>query len=232
MRRTPAITALSVLLLAACGGQADGPVRRADAVPSLAALAEGAGAAASELRAGRIDAARARYEAVLATDPERLGALNDLAVSYALDGRLDAARALLDEVVAHGTSREQQLALVNLGELYGLDGYPAAAQAHLETARSIDPQRPEPVYALALLADVRGERPQGLALAREAMRLDEAGAARAALTFLHAEERTHLEALLSEARGDRGEALARWRELRGGRFPLLSQAAQRHLDEP
>lgn len=231
MRRIPAITAFSVLL-AACGGPADVAVRRPDAVPSVAALAEGAGPGAAELRAGRVDSARARYEAVLATDPERLGALNDLAVSYAVDGRLDAARALLDEVVAHGTGREQQLALVNLGELYGLDGYPAAAQAHLETARSIEPQRAEPVYALALLADARGERPVGIALAREALRLDADGAARAALTFLHAEERTHLEALLAEARGDRAEALLRWRELRGGRFPLLSQAAQRHLDEP
>ncbi|HEY7725231.1 MAG TPA: tetratricopeptide repeat protein, partial [Anaeromyxobacteraceae bacterium] len=185
----------------------------------------------AELRAGRPEAARARFEAVLARDPEQLPALNDLAVSYALEDRLDAARSLLDEVVAHGTPRAQQIALLNLGELYALEGYLGAAQAHLEAARSVDPERAEPLYALALLADARGDRDRALDLAREALAHDEGGAARGALVALHVEERIHLEALVAEARGEVEGALLRWRELRGGRFPSLASVAQRRLDQ-
>lgn len=232
MRNLARFQAFFLLALAACGGAAEPVPRRAEAAPVVAALASPSGPGSQELRAGRLDAARARFESVLARDPEQLAALNDLAVSYALEDRRDAARSLLDEVVAHGTSRDQLLALVNLGELYALDGYLDAARAHLETARSIDPQRAEPVYALWLLADARGDRAGAAALAREAQRLDEAGAARAGLAFLRAEERLHLDALLAEARGDREAALPRWRELRGGGYPVLAGAAQRHLDEP
>jgi tetratricopeptide (TPR) repeat protein len=231
MRNHTKIPALLLLALAACGGQAEGG-RRPDYAPLVAALAAPSGPGGQELRAGRLEVARSRFEAVLARDPEQLAALNDLAVSYALEDRRDAARSLLDEVVAHGTPRDQLVALVNLGELYALEGYLTAAQAHLETARSIDPQRAEPVYALSLLADARGDRGPAQALAREALRLDESGAARAALAFLKAEERLHLEALLADVRGERELALARWRELRAGSSPVLAQAAQRRLDEP
>ena len=62
------------------------------------------------------------FEAALAQDPDRLSALNDLAVSYVLEGHGDAARRLLDEVVATGSVAEQQAALVNLGELYAARG--------------------------------------------------------------------------------------------------------------
>jgi tetratricopeptide (TPR) repeat protein len=209
----------------------DSPPRRPEAAPTVAALSAAGGPGLVELRGGRASAARARYEAVLAADPEQLGALNDLAVAYAFDGRGEAARQLLDEVVAHGSPREQQLALVNLGELYALDGYLPAALAHLETARSIDPQRAEPIFALALLADARGDRAQAAQLTREALRLDDGGAVRASLAFLHADEKVHLDALVAEARGDHVEALARWRELRASRFPVLGAAGQRHLDE-
>jgi len=231
MRNLLAISGTSLVLLSACGGQQDGSARRPESAPTFAVLAAPAGPGGADLRAGRSEAARARLEALLAADPERLGPLNDLAVSFAVEGRTDAARALLDDVVAHGDAREQQLALVNLGGLHAAEGYLLAAQAHLETARSIDPSRPEPVYALALLADARGDRARAQDLSREALRLDDSGAARAGLAFLHAEERAHLEALVAEARGDRDLALARWRELRAGRFPALAAAAQRRLDE-
>ena len=106
-----------------------------------------------------------------AQDPDRLAALNDLAVSYLIEGHADAARRLLDEVVASGTPREQQAALVNLGELYAAEGYVSAAQAYLETARAIDPARPEPWYALALLADGRGDLDLAASTLSEALRL-------------------------------------------------------------
>jgi tetratricopeptide (TPR) repeat protein len=218
-----------LLLAAACGGT-EPSAWRPEAAPLLVALGDPDGAGVRELRAGRGDAARSRFEAILAGDPERLAALNDLAVTYALEDRRDAARSLLDEVVARGAPHEQVVALVNLSELFALDGYLTAAGAYLETARSIDPERPEALYALALLADARAETGRALALAREAARSDEAGTGRAALVFLRPEEQVHLEALLAEARGERDLALSRWRELRGGRFPVLSQAAQRHLD--
>ncbi len=231
MRISSLIPVASLALLAACGGLAPEARYRPEAAPLAAALTAPDGPGVTDLRQGRAESARSRFEAVLARDPERFGVLNDLAVSYALEERLDAARALLDEVVAHGSPPEQVVALVNLGELYALDGYPGAALPHLETARSIDPLRPEPVYALALLADARGERERAAALVREAVRLDESGAARAGLAFVHPEERVHLEALLAETRGAREEAAARWRELRAGRFPILAAAARGHLEE-
>jgi tetratricopeptide (TPR) repeat protein len=230
MRNIVAISATSLLVLTACGGQAEAG-RRPESAPTFAVLASPAGPGATDLRAGRPEAARARLEAMLAADPERLGPLNDLAVGFAVEGRGDAARALLDDVVAHGDAREQQLALVNLGAIHAADGYLVAAQAHFDTARSMDPSRPEPAYALALLADVRGQRVRAAELAREALGLDDGGAARAGLAFLFPEERAHLEALVAEARGDREAALSRWRELRAGRFPALAAAAQRRLDE-
>lgn len=232
MTKRSAITGLFLLATAACGGADPQAARRPDAAPVVAVLSAASGPGVAELRLGQGEAARARFEALLAADPDRLGALSDLAVTYALEDRRDAARSLLDAVVAQGGPREQQLALVNLGELYALDGYLAAAQTHFDTARSIDPQRPEPVMALALLASARGERERSLGLMREALRLDESGGTRAALAFLAPEERLHLQALLAEVRGDREAAAARWRELRAGRFPALGQAAQVHLDAP
>jgi len=133
--------------------------------------------------------------------------------------------------VNRGGPREQQAALVNLAELYAVDGYLNAAQAYLGSARAIDPSRPGPAYAAALLADARGDRAGAVAAARMAMRADEGGAARRAFAFAYPEERIHLEALVAEASGDLAVAEARWRELRAGRFPVLAQAAQRHLEE-
>jgi tetratricopeptide (TPR) repeat protein len=198
-------------------------------VPVVATLADGAGAGATRLRAGDLAGARALFEADLAQDPDRLSALNDLAVSYVLEGHGDAARRLLDEVVASGDPAEQQAALVNLGELYAADGYVAAAQAYLETARSLDPSRPEPHYALSLLADSRGDEAGARGHLREALGRDEDGAARAALAYVYPEERVHLEALVAEQAGDRGAASERWRELAAGRFAILAAAAERHL---
>jgi len=221
--------ALAAALLAACGG----PEARvpADAAPVLATLASAPGTGSARLRAGDLTGARATYEVALAADPDRLAALNDLAVSYALEGHLDPARRLLDEVVAHGSPREQQAALVNLGELYALDGYVSIAQACLESAHGVDPARPEPLYALALLADARGETETALALLREALRLDEGAAARATFAYVYPEERLHLEALLAEEGGQLVQAEALWRALAQGRFGSLAAAADRRLGE-
>jgi FimV-like protein len=198
---------------------------RADAAPVVATLANPASPGAERLRAGDLAGARAAYEAALGADPDQLFALNDLAVSYLLDGHGDAARRLLDEVVAQGTPAEQQAALVNLGELYSDEGYLSAAQAYLETARSIDPQRPEPLYAVSLLADARGDAAAARLAVREALRRDEGGAARAALAYVYPEERVHLEALVAEAAGDPA-ARERWRDLATGRFAVLAAAAE------
>jgi tetratricopeptide (TPR) repeat protein len=226
----PSVLALAAL--AACGGAPDlRPPIRDESVPTVTTLASPQGPGATFLRAGELSAARTAFEAELTGAPDRLGALNDLAVSYFLEGHLDAAHRLLDEVVASGTPREQQAALVNLGELYAVEGYREAAQAYLQTARAVDPLRPEPHYALALLADGRGDLASARALLREAVRLDD-GTARATFAFAFGEERRHLEALLAELAGDRPLAEQRWRELRAGRFPVLAAAAARHLDEP
>jgi Tfp pilus assembly protein PilF len=216
------------LLLAACGGAEPRLAARPDGAPVLATLADASGTGAERLRTGDLAGARAVFEASLARDPDGLSALNDLAVSYVLEGHGDAARRLLDEVVASGDPSEQQAALVNLGELYAADGYVAAAQAYLETARSLDPSRPEPLYALALLADARGDLAGARASLREALRRDEGGAARAAFAYVYPEERVHLEALVAEQAGD-PVAQERWRELAGGRFQALAAAAERHL---
>ncbi len=222
----------ALLALAACGGAGDlRPAIREDATPSVAALASPAGPGATLLRAGDLGGARAAFEAELTSDPDRLAALNDLAVSYYLEGHLDAARRLLDEVVASGRPREQQAALHNLGELYAVEGHAEAARAYLESARGVDTARPEPIYALALLASARGDAAQARALLREAARLDD-GSGRAALVFAYPEERRHLEALAADLASDRALADARWRELAAGRFPTLAAAAARRLAEP
>ena len=223
---------LTLLALAGCGGAANSRlVIRDDATPAVGALSASTSPGAALVRGGDLGGARAAYEAELAGDPDRLAALNDLAVSYLLEGHLDVARRLLDEVVASGGPREQAAALLNLGELCAVEGHAEAAQAYLESARGVDASRPEPLYALALLADARGDTAGARALLREALRLDEGGA-RAALVFTFVEERRHLEALLLDAAGDRAGADARWRELAAGRFASLATAAARHLGEP
>jgi len=219
----------ALALVAACGGQE--PPIRAGAAPVAGVLVQGAGPGTAELRAGQLAAARGGFESVVRADPERMDALNDLAVAYHLEGHPEAARQLLDEVVVRGAPREQQAALVNLADLYSNDGYLSAAQAHLETAREIDAGRAEPVYALALLADARGEA-DAIRWVAEALRLDPEGAARRFLVFASPEARIHFDALFADAGGDRALAQARWRELRAGRVPALAQAAQRHLEEP
>ena len=227
------LAAAAGLALAGCGGQVEAMPRagRGEPTPVLATLASSGGGTA-ELKAGDLAAAKVAFESALGADPDRVAPLNDLAVSYYLEGHFDAARQLLDEVVARGGAREQQAALVNLGELYALEGYVSAAQAYLKSARGIDAGRPEPLYALAMLSDSRGDRDAAQSALREAFRLDETGAARAALAFAYPEERLHLEALTAEIQGDRDLAAARWRELKAGRFPALTVAAARHLDEP
>jgi len=226
--RFPAHIALvATAALVACGGPDVRPPD--DASPLASVLAEPGASGAERLRAGDLAGARSSYEATLSADPERLGPLNDLAVAYALEGHGEAARRLLDEVVSRGDVRSQQAALVNLGDQHASEGYLSAAQACLETARSLDPARPEPWYALAALADSRGELEAARALLREAVRLDDGGAARGALAYVHPEERVHLEALVAELLGDRARAAARWRELSSGRFAALASAAERHL---
>jgi len=219
----------ALALVAACGGQE--PSARVVGAPVAGVRVQVAGPGTAELRAGQLAAARGGFESVVRADPERIDALNDLAVAYRLEGHLEAARQLLDEVVIRGAPREQQAALVNLADLYSDDGYLSAAQAHLEAAREIDARRAEPVYALALLADARGDA-DAARLAADALRLDPDGAARRFLVFASPEARAHFEALFAEAAGERAMAQARWRELRAGRVPVLAQAAQRHLEAP
>jgi Flp pilus assembly protein TadD len=222
---------VALVALAACGGAPElRPPIRDDATPAVAVLASPASPGATLLRAGDLGGARAAFEAELGGDPGRLAPLNDLAVSYYVEGHVDAARRLLDEVVASGSPREQQAALLNLGELYAVEGHADAARAYLESARGVDATRPEPLYALALLASARGDAAGGRALLKEALRLED-GTGRAALVFAFGEERRHLEALGAEASGDRALADARWRELSAGRFPLLAAAAARQLAE-
>jgi Tfp pilus assembly protein PilF len=223
---------VAMLALAACGG-AD-PSRlaiREDSTAALAALATPGTLGAALLFDGDLSGARAAYEAELAGHPDQLAALNDLAVGYFLDGHVDAARKLLDEVVANGSPREQQAALLNLGALYAIEGHATAAQAYLETARGLDLSRPEPHYALALLADAHGQSGVAGSELREALQLDD-GSARAAFAFPFREGRLHLDALLAEQSGDSAAAVAAWRALAQGRFPALAGAAARHLLEP
>ena len=219
----------ALALVAACGGQ--DPSVRSGGVPVAGVLVRASGPGTLELRAGQLAAARGGFESIVRGNPERMDALNDLAVAYHLEGHSEAARQLLDEVVARGTPREQQAALVNLADLYASEGFLQAAQAHLEAAREIDAARAEPAWGLALLADGRGDA-DAARLAAEALRLDADGSARRFLVFESPEERVHFEAVLAEASGDRSLAQARWRELRAGRVPSLAQAAQRHLGEP
>jgi len=221
--------ALALLALAACGGAESRTPARDAAAPVLVTLASAAGAGPDRLRAGDLAGARAAFEADLARDPDGLGALNDLAASYLLEGHADAASRLLDEVVAKGDVGDQQAALVNLGELYATQGYVSAAQAYLDTARSLDGSRPGPWYALALLADSRGDLERARAALREALARDDGGAARAAFAYVYAEERVHLEALVAEQAGDGTTAAERWRTLAAGRFVALAAAAERHL---
>ncbi len=219
----------ALALIAACGGQ--DPALRGNGMPVPGLLVRTAGPGTSELRAGQLGAARVGFDSVVRGNPERMDALNDLAVAYLLEGHSEAARQLLDEVVARGTPREQQAALVNLADVYAGDGLVQAAQAHLVAAREIDPARAEPAWAQALLADARGEA-DAPRLVADAWRLDADGGARRQLVFESPEERIHFEALQAEAAGDRVTAAARWRELRAGRLPVLVQAALRHLAEP
>lgn len=229
---TPRSALAAALLLAGCGGAVDArTAANADGAPLVATLASASGPGAERLRAGDLPGARSAYEAALGADPDHLSALNDLAVSYVLGGHSEAARGLLDQVVAEGTPDEQQDALLNLGELYAGEGYVEAAGAYLETARSIDPARPEPLYALALLADARGDLAGARAALGEALRRDGDGAGRAALAYVYPEERVHLEALVAEGTGDPA-AKDRWKELAAGRFPVLAAAAARHLAPP
>jgi len=219
----------SILLcaaLAACGGAEPRPSE--ESAP-LAVTLGSSGPGAERLRSGDVSGGRTALEADLSVDPDRLASLNDLGASYLLEGHGEAAHRLLDEVVARGTPREQQAALLNLGEMYAIQGYQEAAQAYLETARAVDRARPEPWYALALLADARGDLSGARAGLRTAFHLDEGGAARAAFAYAYPEERAHLEALVAEQVGDRATATARWRELSQGRFAPLSVAAERHL---
>jgi Tfp pilus assembly protein PilF len=222
-------TAALALLLAACGGADPLVPARDDAAPLLATLAVPAGPGPDRLRAGDLPGARAIFEGSLARDPDALGALNDLAVSYFLEGHADAARRLLDEVVAKGDVAEQQAALLNLGELYAAEGYVSAAQAYLETARGLDPSRAEAWYGLALLADSRGDLERARAALGEALLRDGAGAARGAFAYVYPEERVHLDALVAEQAGDGALATERWRALAAGRFAALAAAAERHL---
>ncbi len=221
--------ALGLLALAACGGADPRVSARDAAAPVLVTLASAPGTGPDRLRAGDLAGARTAFEADLSRDPDGLGALNDLAVSYLLEGHADAATRLLDDVVAKGAVGDQQAALLNLGELYATQGYVSAAQAYLETARSLDAARPEAWYALALLADARGDLAAARTALREALARDEGGASRAAFAYLYPEERVHLEALVAEQAGYGSAAAERWRALAAGRFAALAAAAERHL---
>lgn len=230
MRALAVIPALAFGAMA-CGGQAEEVPRPQDATPLMVVVADPTGPAAADLRAGRPSAARARLETSLKADPDGLAAMNDLGVTYEVEERTDAARQLLEDVLNRGDAREQQLALVNLAELHALDGYVEAARVYLAAAFAIDPSRPEPLFALALLEDAKGDRAASQSALRAALAADPGGQARRGLVFVFPEERQHLEALVAEASGDPAQAAARWRELARGRFPVLAATARRNADE-
>ena len=218
----------ALALVAACGGQ--DPSVRTGGVPVVGVLVRSSGPGTSELRAGQLAAARGGFESVVRGNPERMDALNDLAVAYHLEGHSEAARQLLDEVVARGTPREQQAALVNLADLYAGEGFLSAAQAHLEAAREIDAGRAEPAWAQALLADARGDA-EAPRLAAEALRLDADGGARRLLVFASPEERAHFEALVAEAPATARRAAALARAPGRSRARPSARRRQRHLGE-
>ena len=225
---TRSAVALALLLAALRRGRG-APRPRDDAAPVLATLASPAGSGADRLRAGDLAGARAVFEAALAQDPDRLSALNDLAVSYVLDGHGDAARRLLDEVVASGSPAEQQAALVNLGELYAAGGVRLRrAGLPRDRARASIRAAPSRCTRSRCSPTRAGTSSRRSATLREALRRDDGGAARAALAYVYPEERVHLEALVAEAAGDPA-ARERWRELAAGRFAALAAAAERHL---
>ena len=199
--------------------------RRADAVPAPAVLTS------RGRRLADPAGARARLEATLARNPDELGALNDLAVTYLAEGRADAARQLLDEVVARGGAREQQAALLNLAAIYAQDGYQTAAS---RARRDGAGDRP-----LAARAALRARA------ARERARRPRAGArpgARGAAARRGRRRARGVRAVYAGGaaapRGARSRrpagttraAAARWRELRAGSFPALAAAADRRLD--
>ncbi len=203
------LAAAAALALAGCGG-AEAERSPGDGAP----LVGHARAPPGRVRSGSSPAtwpgARTALEADLSADPDQLSALNDLGVSYLLEGHAEAARRLLDEVVAKGGPREQQAALLNLGELYALEGYLDAAQ-RLPRDRRARWTRPAPSpgtrwRSCPTPAATRGGARTPCATA---LRLDEGGAARAGFAFAFPEERVHLEALLAEQAGDRAAAAAR-----------------------
>lgn len=222
------LAVLAALALAACGGATDPRLpERADLTPVVAVASSPA--AAGRLQYGELTAVRAAFEADVSAAPDRLDGLIDLAVSYAVDGHFEAARQLLDAAVAEGDERVQQAALVNLGELYAIEGYLAAATAHFETARGIDPTRSGPLYAIALFADGRGDFDGARDALREALRHDPDGAVRDSLVTIRPEETLHLQALVALQTGDRARGELLLRELARGRYPALAAAAERHL---
>ncbi len=114
-------------------------------------------------------AAREAWRASLALDGDRPEALAALAALEAREGRLDAARTLLEQALRLEPS--SGVALVNLAEVRRAQGDAAGALALLRDAATRLPQAAEVQHALGL-AEVRaGERQRALEALATAVRL-------------------------------------------------------------
>jgi len=71
--------------------------------PAVGHAGPGSPRRASPSSAPASSPARPAHFVRVRADPDRMDALNDLAVAFHLEGRFEAARQLLDEVVARGT---------------------------------------------------------------------------------------------------------------------------------
>jgi hypothetical protein len=105
--------------------------------------------------AGRIDAARDDYLAVIARAPSHFGALNDLgALLYNSDFRT-AARTAYAEAVRHHP--DNAVGRINLANALLADGQMAAARGHYEAALRLAPDHPDAHQGMANLLQDLGE---------------------------------------------------------------------------
>lgn len=118
------------------------------------------GAADEAVRAGE------EYLAVFPDDPLLL---EQVAYAYAYSGQPDRALEYFSRSIAIEPNAKR---LTKAGELYGLEGDYAAAEASLERALAIDPGFPQTRFFLAQVAESRGDAGRALELYREELEID------------------------------------------------------------
>ncbi|MFT7624475.1 MAG: tetratricopeptide (TPR) repeat protein [Myxococcota bacterium] len=172
-----------------------------------------------------------QYGAILKRYPREPSSLNNMGCISYRAGDLDEAREYhMAAFEAAGSNRRlAAIAWSNVGEIDMLRGDYLQAENKWHEALATSKRFAAGHFNLAVLYDIQGKGEQSARHMRTALDIDEQGVTRWNTSWFTPEWKTHFDALIAEADGQRDTAQGLWQRLQDADEKALARTAGRHL---